>query len=113
VIESGGADISDDASWIKIGDGALTIEIVARPGSSRTGFHRIAPRGLVIGINAAPEKGKANAELTAFLAKTLEIPRGAVTILRGESSRRKMIRIESKSPSEIAARLQSIVTSAS
>jgi uncharacterized protein len=80
----------------------VTIEVVARPGASRTGFHRVAPQGVVIGVAAVPERGKANAELIAFLAKMLDVPRSSITILRGDASRHKTIRIVSKVPAVIA-----------
>ena len=96
-------------SWLRVSDGAVTVEVVARPGASRNGFHRVTPQGLVIGINAAPEKGMANAELMAFLAKMLGLPRTSVTILKGESSRHKIIRVEAESPADVADRLMGLV----
>jgi uncharacterized protein (TIGR00251 family) len=48
---------------------------------------------LKVRIAAAPEKGKANAELCAFLARHYGVPKSAVTILSGASSPRKLVRI--------------------
>jgi hypothetical protein len=48
---------------------------------------------LKVRIAAAPEKGKANAELCAFLARHYGVPRSAVTILSGGTSPRKLVRI--------------------
>ncbi len=95
--------------WLRISDNALTIEVVARPGASRSGLHRVTAQGVVIGINAAPEKGRANAELIAFLAKILGLPRSSITILKGESSRHKTIRVEAGSPAEVANQLLRLV----
>jgi len=48
---------------------------------------------LKVRIAAAPEKGRANAELCAFLARHYGVPRSAVTILSGQTSPRKLVRI--------------------
>ncbi len=48
---------------------------------------------LTVKIAAPPEKGKANAELCAFLAKHFHVPVRNVSIVTGETSHRKLIRI--------------------
>ncbi len=48
---------------------------------------------LKVKIAAAPEKGRANAELCAFLARHYGVPKSAVTILSGQTSPRKLVRI--------------------
>lgn len=45
-------------------------------------------------IKAAPEKGKANEEVIELIAKALKIPKGAVEIVSGWTSRKKVIRIQ-------------------
>lgn len=47
---------------------------------------------LKIRVNAPPEKGKANEELIAFLAKILGIPKSLITVEQGETSRYKKLR---------------------
>jgi hypothetical protein len=46
---------------------------------------------LKIRIAAPPVEGKANEALTAFIAKSLGLPRRAVSIVKGESSRDKLL----------------------
>lgn len=87
----------------------MTIEIVVRPGASRRGIVRLDPRGLIIALNSAPEKGKANDELTEFLARELKVARTSIAIVRGERSRRKTMRIESCDPISIASRLETLL----
>ena len=60
---------------------------------------------VLIRIAAPPVDGKANQALIAFVAKTLGLPKGAVTILRGETSRNKVIRVEGQSPADARAAL--------
>ena len=48
---------------------------------------------LIVKLAAAPVDGAANEELIALLAKTLEIPKRDITIVSGERSRTKRLRI--------------------
>ncbi len=48
---------------------------------------------LKVKITSAPEKGKANATLCAFLAKHFDVPQRCVSIISGETSQRKVVRI--------------------
>jgi uncharacterized protein len=103
---------SGSISWLTLGGDRVTIEIVARPGASRAGIVRLDPRGLIIALNAAPEKGKANDELIEYLARELKVARSAIAIIRGETSRRKTVRIEPCDAVAIAARLQALTRTA-
>jgi len=51
-------------------------------------------RFLRVSVTAAPEKGKANAALIKLLAKHWGVPKSAITIVRGETSRVKVIEVE-------------------
>ncbi len=44
-------------------------------------------------VRAVPEKGKANAALEALLAKTLGVPKTAVTVARGSTGRVKTVHV--------------------
>jgi len=44
-------------------------------------------------VNAPPVDGKANEAVQRVLAETFGVPRSAVTILRGETGKRKTVRI--------------------
>ncbi|MBK6896837.1 MAG: DUF167 domain-containing protein [Alphaproteobacteria bacterium] len=51
-------------------------------------------RFLRVSVTAAPEKGKANAALVKLLAKHWGIPKSAITLVRGETSRVKVIEVQ-------------------
>ena len=48
---------------------------------------------IVIRLKAPPVDGKANAALTAFIAKAAGVPRSRVEIVKGASSREKAVRV--------------------
>lgn len=56
---------------------------------------------LKIKVNAPAEKNKANKELIYFLSKTFCVSRSDITILSGETSRLKKIKIENLSKEDL------------
>ena len=49
---------------------------------------------IVIRVTAPPVDGKANAALCAFLAKAAHVPSSHVQVVRGQTSRDKVVRVE-------------------
>lgn len=73
-----------------------------------------APRSEVVGwlgdalkvkVHAPPVEGRANEALCEFLADALALPRRAVAVQRGDTSRRKMVRIDGLTKPEVLQRL--------
>ena len=94
--------------WLRTGPGYVTLQVGARPGAGRCKVVRADARGLVVALNTSPDKGKANEELTDFLARLIGVPRSAVTIVRGASARQKLLRIATETPDALANRLRSL-----
>ena len=70
----------------------ITVKVI--PKSSKTELVGQLPDGTwKIKIAAAPEKGKANKALCAFLADHFGVPPSRVAILSGETSHIKRLRI--------------------
>jgi uncharacterized protein (TIGR00251 family) len=84
---------TDVASWYCWEGDDLLLSLRIQPRAGRDGF--IAPHGdsYKVRITAPPVDGKANAHLLRFLAKAFGVSRGAVTLVTGESSRNKGVRI--------------------
>jgi hypothetical protein len=74
-------------------DGSITLEIHCQPGAKRTEVAGIYGDALKFRIAAPAVDGKANAALIAFLAEAFGVPKRAVRLIRGETSRRKTARI--------------------
>ena len=60
---------------------------------------------IVIRIAAPPVDGKANAALCRFVAKRAGVPRSAVTVVRGESAKDKLLRVDGVSLDALRAAL--------
>jgi len=69
----------------------LDVRVIPRAG--RSGFAGLRDGALLVRLAAAPVDGAANDELIGLLAKTLRIPKRDITIVSGERSRSKRIRI--------------------
>jgi hypothetical protein len=61
-----------------------------------------------IKLRAPAVEGKANAALIRFLAEQLELPRQAIVLERGRTSRHKMIRIDNLRDEDVYRRLLGI-----
>ena len=104
----GGNPPAADTPWMRVAGGEVTIEVTARPGASRRGVIGVSGERLVVGVHSGPQKGKANDELIEYLAGELRVPRSAMLIVRGATSRRKTIRIVTHDPAKAASRLREI-----
>lgn len=72
----------------------ITFPVRVHPGAPWTKVKgALADGTMKIDIAAAPEDGKANAELIAFLAEEFKVPRSHVEVLRGQTSKTKVVRI--------------------
>ncbi|MEO8099918.1 MAG: DUF167 domain-containing protein [Acidobacteriota bacterium] len=73
----------------------MTLKVKVIPRSPRTEMAgEMADGTLKIHVAAPPEKGRANAELCAFLAHHYGVPPTSVTVISGQSAARKLVRIE-------------------
>ena len=69
----------------------LSVRVIPRAGNS--GIAGTRGDALLVRLNAAPVEGAANAELIAVIAKALAVPKRAVSIVSGERSRQKRVRV--------------------
>lgn len=84
---------------------SCTLAIKAIPNAPRSEAIGWLGDALKVKVHAPPVEGKANEALCAFLADTLGLPRRAVTVLRGDTSRQKVIRIEGLDLTAVKSRL--------
>ena len=78
--------------------------------SSRDRVEKYLDGVLKARVTALPADGKANTALTNLLAEFLEVPRSGIKIVRGVTSRNKMVHVESLSEEALLARLESVKT---
>ena len=76
----------------------LTVRIV--PNSSKNEIVK-TENGIKIKITAQPVDGKANKALIEFLSKKIKIPKSAIEIVRGETSKEKTLLLKTDNVKKI------------
>ncbi len=84
---------------------ACTIELKVIPNAPRDEVAGWLGPALKVKVHAPALEGRANDALTGFLADRLGLPPRAVTLLRGDRSRRKVVRIDGLALDEVRRRL--------
>lgn len=79
-------------------DRVLYLAVKVIPKAQKTEFVEVLEDGegekvWKIKVAAVPEKGKANAELCAYLAKLFQVSKNSVILSQGETSQRKVVKI--------------------
>lgn len=87
-------------------DGEVILRVHVQPGAARTAVAGRHGDALKVRVAAPPEGGKANAALTRFLATELGLPRQAVEIVGGATSRRKRVRLHHVTSARVTAWLR-------
>jgi uncharacterized protein (TIGR00251 family) len=85
--------------------GGIEIDVRVIPRAGRSGVAGTRDGRLLVRLNAPPVEGAANEELIEVLAKALGVPKRAVSIVAGERSRQKRVRVAGVEPASAAALL--------
>ncbi len=86
------------------GDGRLLLTLHIQPGAKKTEVCGLHGDALKIRLAAPPVDGKANAALLAFVADRLGLPKSAVSLKSGQTSRRKVVEV-TEPPADAVQRL--------
>jgi uncharacterized protein (TIGR00251 family) len=84
------------------------LEVKVSPGAARSEVTGFRDGVLHVRVAAPPERGKANKELIDLLARTLVVGRSTISIVRGETSRHKIIEVKGLEREETLRRLKDI-----
>jgi hypothetical protein len=88
------AEADKPCPWRRVGaDGSVRLQIHCQPGAKRSEVSGVHGDCLRVRVAAPAVEGKANAALITHLAEAFGVPKRAVTIVRGETARRKTVRI--------------------
>jgi len=83
----------------------VTLAIKLQPRASRTEIGELAGPELRIKVTAPPVDSAANEALIRLLAETLNCSRGSVQLIRGQTSRSKVVKIHGMTTAEVFRRL--------
>jgi uncharacterized protein (TIGR00251 family) len=80
-------------AWRREDGSALVLALHVQPGAKRTAVDGTHGDALKVRLAAPPVDGKANTELLRFLADAFGVPLRNVVLVRGETSRQKVVRV--------------------
>lgn len=92
------------SNWFRVSaDGSITLTLHIQPGAKKTEIAGRHGEALKIRLAAPPVDGKANEALLKFVARQLGLPKTAVTLKSGQTSRQKVLELEGCTPARVAA----------
>jgi uncharacterized protein (TIGR00251 family) len=74
-------------------DGGVTFDVLVQPRASRAKLGPLHDGRLKVAVTSPPVDGEANAAVVELIAKTLRVPKGAVEVVAGATSRRKTVHV--------------------
>jgi uncharacterized protein (TIGR00251 family) len=92
-------------AWLREEGGALSLELLIQPRASRTRVVGAHDGRLKLQLAAPPVDGEANAALVEFLADRLGVRKADVEVRRGETGRRKTVRVAGVTAAAVEAAL--------
>jgi hypothetical protein len=85
--------------------GATRLRVRVAPGASRSALVGRLGDAWKVRVRSAPERGRANAEVTRLLADELGLSPRDVSVVTGHASRDKIVEVVGLSPEEAERRL--------
>ncbi len=92
-------------AWLRPTEDGAVLTLHIQPGAKRTEVAGLHGDALKIRLAAPPVDGKANASLIEFLADCLGLPKSAVELVSGQTSRSKRVAVSGTTAAEIRRRL--------
>jgi len=96
------------SDWFRVAaDGRITLTLHIQPGAKKTETAGLHGDALKIRLAAPPVEGKANEALIKFIAEALKLPKSAVNLKSGQTSRRKVLEVQGATTEAVARFVQS------
>jgi uncharacterized protein (TIGR00251 family) len=96
------------ADFFQLTSQGYILRLTVVPGAQRTQVVGLHGDRLKVRLAAPPEKGAANRELIAFLARALSLPKSSLKLTLGAKSRTKVVAVDDLSP-DLGQRLGRLV----
>ena len=82
-------------TWCSALAGGVRLAVQIAPNAKKTQVAGVQGDALKLKLQAQPIEGKANKALIRYLAQALAVPRSAVVITHGHTSKRKLVAVVS------------------
>jgi uncharacterized protein len=84
-------------------EGHVLVEVHVVPRASKSAICGVHDGRIKVSLDAPPVDGAANAALIALFAKLLRLPKRDIALVRGETSRQKVLALHGASAAQIRA----------
>lgn len=96
--------------FVRPAEGGAYVKLRVSPGAKSTAVKGLYGEGAIkLSVAAPPVEGKANAAVERYLARLFELSRSEVTVVKGASSRDKLVFVSGLGPDEIRIRLSTFL----
>lgn len=85
---------SSPCEWARATNDGVIVSVHVRPGAKKDATMGYFNGRLKVSLAAPPVDGKANERLVRWLSKSVGLPRSAVTLLSGQTSREKRLLVK-------------------
>lgn len=93
--------------WVTDRPGGSLIRVRVKPRASKNQIEAVTPDGLLsVRLTAPPVEGAANAALVELIAKTLRVPKSAVSVVAGEKSKTKTVSVDGMGAEEVRGKIK-------
>jgi uncharacterized protein (TIGR00251 family) len=94
------------SSYLQSQPNGVLLSLKLQPRASKNAIGEALGNELKVKVTAAPVDSAANEALVRFLAEVLDCSRGAVQLIRGQTSRHKQVLIQGMTVEEVEKRLK-------
>jgi len=99
-----------ETSICSLTEGGVVLTLHIQPRASKNEICGVQGNALKIRLTSPPVEGAANKLCREFLADLFDVPKSAVEIISGETSRHKRVRIASTDPEKLRRLVGSFIT---
>lgn len=85
-----------NVDWCRAAPQGIRITVHVAPNAKRTEVAGVFDDALKIRLQAQPIEGKANDALVRYLADRLSVPKNAVSVTHGQTSKRKTVEVATR-----------------
>jgi len=96
--------------FVRPAEGGVFVKLRVSPGAKSTAVKGLYGESAIkLSVAAPPVEGKANAQIERYLSRLLGVPGSGITVVKGTSSRDKLVFVSSCVPEEVRTLLNSLI----
>lgn len=96
--------------FVRPAEGGVYVKLRVSPGAKSTAIKGLYGESAIkLSVAAPPVEGKANSEIERYLSRLFGAPGSGITVVKGASSRDKLVFVSGSGPDEVRTRLNTLL----